>query len=190
MSIEQDIKRLIKNIKNVERKQVPFAASVALNKTAEQVKTGIERQLKKDIDRPTPFTQKAFKVNRSTKTRLISSVEIKPIQAKYLRYQIEGGSRRGTKDSPVIIPRKGQQNKYGNLPRGKLSKLKSQGKSYISNNVAYQRLKKSSKPLAYFASKASYTKRFKFYERGHSTAKKVIVKNFKEALKNAIRTSR
>ena len=190
MSIDNDFKRLIKNLDNMHRKQIPFAASLALNETAKEVQSGIEQQLNKDIDRPTPFTQKAFAIKRATKSKQVASVFIKDIQAKYLRYQIEGGSRKATDSNPILIPRKGYQNKYGNLPRGRLSKLKSQGKLFSNDGIAFQKYKKKVKPVAYFAGNSTYKKRFRFYERGLSTAKASVVKNFKTALAKAIRTAK
>jgi len=169
-------------------KQVEFAAVLAANEIAKDVQIGVERQLNADIDRPTPFTSKAFKINRANKKTLSSSVEIKPIQAKYLKYQIEGGTRSG---ETVLIPRKSAQNKYGNMPRNKLSKLKQQGKTYVANGVVIQKMARKVKPLAFFApKKAQYKKIFKFFERAHSTAKKVSSRHFVASLRKALATAR
>lgn len=175
-----------KAFKNIE-KQITFAATIAANNIAKDVKVGVERQLKSDIDKPTPFTQKAFKVNRANKKTLTSSVEIKPIQAKYLKYQIEGGTRR---NQTVVIPRKKARNKYGNLPRGKLGKLAAQGKTYIANGLVVQQLKTKTKPLAFLTDKADYKKRFKFFERARSTAKQVAGRHIKSAIRYALATAR
>jgi hypothetical protein len=190
MSFDNDIKRLIKTVDNIHRKQLPFAVSLALNEAAKDVKKGVERQLRADIDRPTPFTQKAFLIVRATKTNPTASVVIKDIQAKYLRYQIEGGKRKAKSSGPILIPRKGNQNKYGNLARGKLAKLKGQGKLVISNGLAFQKFKNKVTPIAYFADSAEYKKRFKFYERGIETANKVIVRHLRDSITKAIRTSK
>jgi hypothetical protein len=190
MSIDSDIKQLIKNIDNIHKNQLPFAVSLALNETAKDVKKGVERQLRMDIDRPTPFTQKAFIIVRATKTKPTASVVIKDIQAKYLRYQIEGGKRKAKSSAPIVIPRKGNQNKYGNLPRGKLAKLKGQGKLVTINGLALQKFKNKVKPIAFFADTAEYKKRFKFYERGISTANNVIVRHLRDSITKAIRTSK
>lgn len=176
-----------KAFKKIE-KQVAYASVLAANSIAADVKTGVERQLKTDIDRPTPFTQKAFKVTRANKTTLAATVSIKPLQANYLKYQIEGGTRRA---KSLVIPRKKAKNKYGNLPKGKLSKLSSQGKTYVADGLVIQQMKTKTKPLAYLTKKsATYKQRFKFFERGHSTAKKVAKLHVKSAIRKALATAR
>ncbi len=70
-----------KAFKKIE-KQVEFASVLAANAIAADVKTGVERQLKADIDRPTPFTQKAFKITRANKRTKTATVSIKPVQVK------------------------------------------------------------------------------------------------------------
>lgn len=176
-----------KAFKKIE-KQVEFASVLAANAIAADVKTGVERQLKADIDRPTPFTQKAFKITRANKRTKTATVSIKPVQAGYLKYQIEGGTRSA---KSLVIPRKKAANKYGNLPRGKLKKLKEQGKTFIADGLVLQQMKRKNKPLAYLTKKnAKYEKRFKFFERGESTAKKVASMHVKAAIKKALATAR
>lgn len=181
-------RQIDKAFANIE-KQIAFATSVALNKTAVQVEKSLVVQLKRDIDRPTPFTQKAFKVNRSNKRNLQASVQIKPIQASYLAKQITGGTRT---NETIIIPRKKQRNKYGNLPRNKLKRLRDQGKTFKEGNVIKQRLKRSVKPLAYVPEgrKATYKKRFDFFGRAEKTARSRWQANMKSAMRKALATAR
>ena len=168
-------------------KQIEFAALLTANAITEDVKTGVERQLKSNIDRPTPFTKKAFRVKRANKKTLAATVEIKPVQAKYLKYQIEGGTRR---NEPVVIPRKRAANRYGNLPRGKLNRLRQQGKSFIADGLVLQKMKRKNRPLAFLADEAKYKKRFKFFERARGTANKVAQKRYSESIKYALSTAR
>lgn len=175
-----------KAFKKIE-KQIIFAAAIAATEIAKDVKVGIERQAKADIDRPTRFTMNAFKVNRADKKTLTSSVEIRPLQAKYLALQIKGGTVR---NKTVIIPRKKAQNSYGNLAKGKLKRLSDQGKTYKSHGLVIQKMKTKSKGIAYITDHATYTKRFKFFERGHLTAKAVASKHVKKAIRYALSTAR
>lgn len=188
MNTAKDLDKFFDKAFTKIEKQIEFAAVLAANAIAKDVEIGVGRQLKSDIDRPTPFTSKAFKINRANKKTLSSSVEIKPIQAKYLKYQIEGGTRSG---ETVLIPRKSVANKYGNMPRNKLSKLKQQGKTYVANGVVIQKMARKVKPLAFFApKKAQYKKIFKFFERSHSTAKKVASRNFMQSLRKTLATAK
>jgi len=52
-------------------------------------------------------------------------------------------------------------------------------------------MKRKNKPLAYLTKKsAKYKKRFKFFERGESTAKKVAQMHVKASIKKALATAR
>lgn len=190
LSIRSDLKKLTKKLTALEKKQIPFALAKAVTDTAKSVQVAVTRQLKSDIDRPTPFTQKAVGMKRATKKNPEATIFIKPIQSKYLKYQIDGGTRKATADSPVLIAREKQRNKYGNLPRNKLSRLKAQSKLIVKDRLAMQRLKRSVKPLAYFAKQAVYKPRFKFYERAKSTTQQTFKHKFKAALRQALATAR
>lgn len=168
-------------------KQIEFAGVMAANEIAKSVIDGLDKQLVKDIDKPTPFTQRAFKLtraNRKTKTAIVS---IRPAQAKYLKYQIEGGTRR---NEPVVIPMQGSKNKYGNLPRGKLKKLNQQGKSFVADSLVVQRMKRKNKPVAYLAKEAKYQKRFKFFERARNEARVRSSKHVAQSIRRALATAR
>ncbi len=168
-------------------KQLGFASVLAANEIAKDVVTGLQDQLDKDIDRPTPFTKRAFKIKRANRKTLSSEVSIKPVQAEYLKYQIKGGTRR---NKTVIIPRKKQTNKYGNLPRGKLKRLSSQGKTYIANDLIIQRQKRKQTPVAFLTDKATYKPRFKFFERARSEAKLKANQHVQQSIRKALATAR
>ncbi|MFC4699378.1 hypothetical protein ACFO4O_04295 [Glaciecola siphonariae] len=184
-------KELQAKINDIVKKQLPFAASVALNNTAVDVKKGVERQLQQDIDKPTPFTQKAFAIHRSSKSRLMSAVYIKPIQAAYLKPQILGGRRVAAKGKPILIPGNAtRKDKHGNLPRGKIARLQSQGKIFKDGRLILEKMARKNRGLAYSAKDASYKPRFKFYERAKSTAIKVFERHLQKSLTHAIKTAR
>lgn len=73
--------------------QLPFATSVALNKTAYQLQQTLNYETTRYFDRPTPFTQRSFRFTKSTKTNLEVTVGTAPIQSRYLRFGIAGGAR-------------------------------------------------------------------------------------------------
>lgn len=176
-----------KGFQRVE-KQLTFASVLAANEIAKSVMAGVEKQLEKDIDRPTPFTKRAFKITRATKKNPVATVGIKPIQAEYLKYQISGGTRHA---KAIVIPSKGATNRYGNLPRGKLKKLEAQGKSFIADGVVVQRMKRKNKAIAYVgAKKATYKKRFKFFERARNEARVRANKHVTNSIRKALATAR
>ena len=73
--------------------QLPFATSQALNRTAYQIQQTLNYETTRYFDRPAPFTQRAFRFTRSTKTNLEVVVGAAPAQSRYLRFGVKGGSR-------------------------------------------------------------------------------------------------
>ena len=57
--------------------QVPFAASVALNKTAERGRVDVVANMRRVFDRPTPFVLNSLRIKRATKTALVAEVAFK-----------------------------------------------------------------------------------------------------------------
>lgn len=80
------------------RKQIPFAVSVALNKTALKVKERETHEIKDVFDRPTPFISNSVFMKPSNKATLTAKVGIKDQgrvpAAKVLASEISGGQRR------------------------------------------------------------------------------------------------
>ena len=124
--IKVDYKDALKDIKRVVKNQIPFAASQALNDVAHKSQDALKAKAPLYLDRPTPFTLRGFRYKRSTKRNLVALVYINPIQAKYLRFQIEGGPRRG----PTAVPVNVKLNKYGNIP-GRKRGLKRNKRQYF-----------------------------------------------------------
>lgn len=86
-------------LKGMER-QIPFAASLGLNKLAYAVKADVEKELATKLDRPTPYVLGGLFVQKATKTRLEAVVAPKTTSkgraapvADILRPQVMGGMR-------------------------------------------------------------------------------------------------
>lgn len=74
--------------------QMPYAASRALNDVAKQVAQDLNKSTSRYFDRPTRFTQNAYRVSsRSTKANLTAEIRPKSIQERYLLPSIRGGVR-------------------------------------------------------------------------------------------------
>jgi hypothetical protein len=74
--------------------QMPYAASRALNDAAKQVADDLNKSTNRYFDRPTRFTQNAYRVSsRSSKANLVAEVRPKSIQERYLLPSIRGGVR-------------------------------------------------------------------------------------------------
>lgn len=99
-------------------KQMPFATAKALTVTARDVRDEVTKELPKHLDKPVPFTKRAFGYESATKKKLQARVFAKGIQAQYLWWAVEGGT-----ESSMIQPVNVKLNRYGNIPKKKLQKL-------------------------------------------------------------------
>jgi hypothetical protein len=74
--------------------QMPYATSRALNDAAKEAVKDLNASTTTYFDRPTPFTQKGYTVTGySSKKDLKATLNLKPLQAKYLLPSIKGGVR-------------------------------------------------------------------------------------------------
>lgn len=191
VTITSDFSKLKQRLTNLQQKQLPFANALALTKTAEAAKRGAIKQMDKDLDRPTPFTRKGITLRKATKKGQSAVIFIKDIQAKYLKYQIEGGSRQAMQGSPVLVPNDSLRlNKYGNIARNRFRSVTAKRTQFVKNGIIYKRNKKSIRPLAGFFKSAEYSKRYKYYERLTNEARVNYPREFDKALKYALRTAR
>ena len=96
LTIDQDLKRFDRFLNN-NRKQLPFATSLALNDTGFDMRKSFNNATKSAFDKPTKFTQKAFLTTKSKKTNLVVHVFAKDIEggdaARYIRFGVQGGAR-------------------------------------------------------------------------------------------------
>lgn len=196
--ITVDSKAFDQAMKLLVQKQMPFAASKAINDTAKDAQNAVRAQMQKKLDRPTPFTLNATGVKRATKTRLKATIFIKDIQAQYLQYQIAGGTR-SPKDKSIPIPRDIKLNKYGNIPgmRGgkKIAALLNKPNTFMGTvrgqSGVWQRTNKNKKLklLIAFEEKATYRPRLDFFKIVAGVHKGRMQANLKRALEMALRTS-
>ena len=120
-------------------KQGRFAAAVALTKTAQDVQRAIPAELDKVLDRPTEFTKRGTYIKAARRDTLAAEVGFRPLQAKYMRYQIEGGVVE-PKRGGIKLPGNIQLNGFGNIPRGTIARLKAAAKSGNLGGVLSKRL--------------------------------------------------
>lgn len=117
ISFESNLRQVERDLSDVARRQVPFATSLALNDLVQEIQKEETERLDRVLDRPTPFTRKAYAVRRSTKASLAARVYAKPIQAAYLATLEEGGTKT-PKGRALVLPQRLRVNAYGNLPKG------------------------------------------------------------------------
>lgn len=184
-------------LNNIATKQIPYAAMNTLNTVAFGVRDEEVKALDKHLDRPTPFTKRGYEVVKASRGRLIASVRARQIQAAYLKYQVEGGSR-GPKRQAIVLPRAIGVNAYGNMPKGRVKSVLAQ-KTVFSGKVKgiggiWRRVGGKKNPglklLVKYTGKASYSERLPFYEVAQATVNRMFMVEFNGKLGRALASAK
>tara|TARA_R100000773_G_scaffold35476_1_gene30492 strand:+ start:51 stop:659 length:609 start_codon:yes stop_codon:yes gene_type:complete len=198
INIKADTKEINKSLSSFQKKQIPFATSKAINKTAFQTR----RQLQKDMDNTfrkgaTGFTKKGVFVKPSHKTNLVANVYILKEQAKYLEKQVFGGIRRESFAIPIPYRNRVGLTNQGNLTKAKFKSLVNNKNNKILdiNGVkGLYEIKKNTKPkllVALNRRSVSYNNpKFKFFALGRRAVNKFFIKNYERELNAAIRSAK
>lgn len=171
-----DADRLLKKLSDVEKRQLPFATSKALNLTAKEVKTEVRKEMPRVFDRPTPFTLNSVYMSPATKKELYAEVWLKDFAPKgtpaveYLAPQVYGGPRRQKRSERWLqwrgilpsgmfwAPGSGARlNQYGNISGGRITQMLSALKAFpevgYMANITERSKKRNRKPRDYFAAR-------------------------------------
>jgi hypothetical protein len=203
-SVESNLNELTKRLTRIQKEQVPFATSMALNNVANDVANAITVQMGKYLDNPIPFTLKAyqsrpnsFKGEKATKRKLYADIIPGKIQAEYLKLQIEGGVRL-PKQTAILVPtRFAPKNKYGNVPRARRKKLIAGEGGYFTAGQRenktpgiYQRTSEGLRPMAFYVERAEYKPILPIDKIAGGVVKNRFGLRFDQALKRALATAR
>ena len=142
ITIRTDFHRATRMLTDIQRRQLPFANTLALTKLAQQARDDLHRELPSAFDSPTRFTLNSIAVQPATKARQESAIFFKDFAPKgvpagrYLRAQIEGGPRtdkaserqlRTAGHLPggyYLVPAKGAKlNGHGNINPGQVVQM-------------------------------------------------------------------
>jgi len=219
LTIDQDFKRFERFLNN-NKKQLPFATSLALNDTGFDMRQAFNKGTLSVFNKPTNFTQKAFLTTKSKKRNLIVHVfakdKVGSDAARYLRFGVQGGARppKGFERYFAGLPNDGSTARYfmptrqtkrdgkGNITRATLKKLSTKiaaGTAFIGtprNSTRPPGLyvrEKNNKLIAKFITtnrKPTYTGRFNLQEIGDKVIQRRFNQYFNNAMKKAIATAR
>ncbi|WP_428427294.1 hypothetical protein [Pararhizobium sp.] len=125
---EFNLRGLVAQINDLERKLLPRAQAGTLNTIAFNVRKALLKHADDTIEGgPTAFTRRGFVVDRAmpTTVNMASAVKILPNQARYLRYIIDGGVRRagdpGAGQYDIMVEG-AETTEQGNVKRGFLKR--------------------------------------------------------------------
>ena len=203
LSVHSNTKQLTAHLNRIQRKQIPFATAKALTQTAFDVRRALQNALPRRLDRPTKGIINSVQVDKATKYDVTARVGFaglgfgktawKESPAKIMRRHIKGGTRYPNKTA-IAVPVKQRTNKYGNLPRNKISTLLANTTKYfsgtpkgMSNAGIYERQKKKLKMLVAWEPKATYQGgRFPFKGIVKLSVAKNYRKRFERSLQDAL----
>ena len=217
LTVDQDFKRFDRFINN-NKKQLPFATSLALNNTGFDMRNAFNKGTMSAFNKPTKFTQKAFLTTKSKKNNLVVHVFAKDKEgsdaARYLRFGVKGGTRPakgyekyfsglpndGTIDT-YFLPSKAKTDGFGNVTRATLKRISS---AVQSNKAFIGTPRNSSRPAGIYerkgdvlitqfitvSSRPSYTGRFNLQNIGDKVIRRRFEQHFNKAMTKAIATAR
>lgn len=126
MSFTSNAREIIGQLRSVHE-QYPFSVAKALTGTAKATVVELPGELERSFDKPTDFTKRGFFVTPAHKDNLEAVVGVRDVQAKYLRWQVEGGARAPSRKA-LRLPTLVQLDASGNMPKGVIKQLIAQAK--------------------------------------------------------------
>ena len=203
LEIKDNLKEVNKWTTNVQKKQVPFATAMAINKTLGIGKgnrmKGLDREMQKQmiqkLDRPMARTTKAFYRIGARKTNLTGTLGFTEWANKFMQYLVHGGVRSG-ESSKIGVPYvpNAKLNKFGNIAGRKSGLIKKQSQ-FIGNiksiDGVWERQKdRSVKLMVAFKNSVSYQAMFPFYKIAEKYSRARFDKNFAEEFTKALRSAK
>ena len=152
IEIKPVVGKVIEDLTDAEKRQIPFATSVAMNRTAYAVRTAMQKAMPTYFDRPTPMTIDAVLYDKTHKrdASIVSRIFLRDeadkgtAPVKYLFPEVEGGTRNETRferalrfagklpSGMSVVPGKGAKlDQYGNVPNGIATNVLSQVQGQI-----------------------------------------------------------
>ena len=142
VNFSRDLAKFQRTLDEAGKKQFPFAAAVALTRTAKAVHAAEIASMQDVFDRPTRFALNSLFVKPATKSRLFAHVYFREFAAKgtpavkYLGPEVYGGKRRIKrferalqhagkmgKDQAAVPGKAVKLDKYGNMRPGEITRI-------------------------------------------------------------------
>ncbi len=185
----QGVAALQKNVNKVLKRKIPRAVVNGLNRTGYTVKNDMTRSLGKYIDRPNKFTQRFLRVDRAKMSRKVVYITSQPIQERYLKFQVFGGSS----SRPKVVPFSSwPKNQYGNLARG-TTKRANAFRTTLKGKIVYfmkqgRKGDRRAAGIGHIPTMRSYRKRYPFFKLGRAAARGVYVQKIRSEIRKAAAT--
>ncbi len=126
MSTLKDLSRQLKQL----QKQIPFATAQAMTSVVRDIAAAQKVALGRKLESPTPFTVNSVGSAGARKNNLRAKVFVRDVTAEYLE-PFEFGGEHKLNSQALLNPKNIKLNKYGNMPRNKLSQLKAKPNVFV-----------------------------------------------------------
>ncbi|HBT4563382.1 hypothetical protein [Klebsiella pneumoniae] len=126
MSTLKDLSRQLKQL----QKQIPFATAQAMTSLVRDIAAAQKVALGRKLESPTPFTVNSVGSAGARKNNLRAKVFVRDVAAEYLE-PFEFGGEHKLNSQALLNPKNIKLNKYGNMPRNKLSQLKAKPNVFV-----------------------------------------------------------
>ena len=195
IDVRTNVKQVQKSLTRIQRKQIPYATSVAINETAKKLVAAEQRGMKAKLDRPRPQTIKALRIFQySKKTTLTSRIGFPEWANRYMSYQVYGGTRPVT----TVVPLNqygGALNAYGSIPARKNKGWAKKRKQFFVESKGKTLLMRPKGRddqivVGVLTDNPVYKKRFPFYKIASGVVTRVFPKELNKSLKKALATAR
>lgn len=206
LRVHVDVSGALRKLRDAKRK-VRVAAAIALTRTVQEAQRELTAEVGRVFDAPVPFTQRALGIEPANPHTLRAAVFVRPLQARYLAPQIEGGARPPKRFEqrlqgevtrarvPGAVPGRGVRlNAAGNIPKATLLRLLRQAKTRgsgvfiapkggrLAPGIWQRKGASKAVPLLLFAPTApQYRKRFYFYLVGERAVREALPREFELA---------
>ncbi len=198
LDFRHNVREVERSLSDAARRQLPFAAALAVNEVLGKIKRNTEKRLRRVLDRPTAFTMRAFAIRRASKRKLQGAIFAKDIQAEYLQWAETGGTRR-PKGKAILVPVGQRLNKFGNMPRGSVQRNLAKPNVFsgrpkggraagIYRRGAGKAGRSKLRLLVSYETRALYRKRLGFMDGGQKTSLALMPQAFFSALTKAMKT--
>lgn len=203
ISVDTDIRAAQRMLKRVGERNIPLAIAQSLTGTAKHLQKVHKRSLRKYLDKPTPFTEKAFGLNMAKwkdfkRGTMYARVFVYPIQSRYLEYQVFGGRRTSSRtSSKIVVPGLSTKlNKYGNLTRTYLRTQSARSDTHVAKINGVNGLWKTMKSgrlklLVMFTDDAQYkSNRWPFFKISKRVVDRELPRQLNKAVRRALNKGR
>jgi hypothetical protein len=125
ITVRTNLKAFTKGMDDLAKRHIPYATARALNGVAQKIVTAQKENEARVLDRPTPFTTGSVRFRPASKTRQAAVIFMMDKAAKILTpYEFGGVNVPVGKAFLEPVASFKDLNRYGNLPRGFIAKMK------------------------------------------------------------------